>query len=290
MSYILDALKKAAEQRDAHAPAMRRLFSPAPETADAPRWRLAVVAGSAAVAGAAVAVWILWPAGSAVSEKPTTVRVQHEEPAPLTGARVQQEASPAVTGARAQHEASAPPAGLRVRQEASTRVTSARAQHEAPAPATTARVQPEPSAAEVEAVVRTAPKAAAPVKPIAEARQAAVPVTPVAPVPVPARQPSVEPVPERAQPAAPQAIAAVRPAPQPAVTPPAAAPTPRADVGGQLRLEVIVYSDDGARRLAFINGRKYVEGDVLPNGVRIQEIQPNAVVIVDDGRRVVLRP
>ena len=57
-----------------------------------------------------------------------------------------------------------------------------------------------------------------------------------------------------------------------------------------MRLEVIVYSEEGARRLAFINGRKYVEGDVLLGGARIQEIQPNAVVIIDDGRRVILRP
>ena len=48
MSYILDALKKAAEQRDAHAPAMRRLFSPVPEFTESPRWRLAVVGGAAA--------------------------------------------------------------------------------------------------------------------------------------------------------------------------------------------------------------------------------------------------
>jgi hypothetical protein len=53
---------------------------------------------------------------------------------------------------------------------------------------------------------------------------------------------------------------------------------------------VIVYSDERARRMAFINGRKYVEGDQLLDGSRIQEIQPNAVVIVDDGRRVVLKP
>ena len=57
-----------------------------------------------------------------------------------------------------------------------------------------------------------------------------------------------------------------------------------------MRLEVIVYSEEGARRLAFINGRKYVEGDVLLDGSRIQEIQPNAVVIIHDGRRVVLKP
>lgn len=59
MSYILDALKKAAEQRDAQAPAMRRLFSPVPEFAESPRWRLAAVGGAAAVAGAVVAIWAL---------------------------------------------------------------------------------------------------------------------------------------------------------------------------------------------------------------------------------------
>jgi hypothetical protein len=67
------------------------------------------------------------------------------------------------------------------------------------------------------------------------------------------------------------------------------APPPRAE-GGSMRLEVIVYSEDRTSRLAFINGRKYVEGDVLPQGVRIQEIQPNAVIVIEDGRRVVLRP
>jgi hypothetical protein len=57
-----------------------------------------------------------------------------------------------------------------------------------------------------------------------------------------------------------------------------------------MKLEVIVYSDERARRLAFINGRKYVEGDTLLDGTTIQEIQPNAVVILDSGRRVLLRP
>lgn len=244
MSYILDALKKAAEQRDAHAPAMRRLFSPVPEFTESPRWRLAAVGGAAAVAGAVIAVWALWTTVSVVTEKPT--------PPPAT-ARVQQEPAPAV-----------PPA--------------------APAPP----------------VVRTAPKPAAPVKPAVDKRPPPPPAvqtrqTPVesvaAPTPaVQARPAPVEPAPVRPepQPTPPPVIAAVRPAPSPAA-PPAAA-TPRAEVSGQLRLEVIVYSDERARRLAFINGRKYVEGDVLLDGSRIQEIQPNAVVIIDDGRRVVLKP
>jgi type II secretory pathway component PulC len=94
----------------------------------------------------------------------------------------------------------------------------------------------------------------------------------------------------------PSVISALRPVP-PAVAAPALAPTPapavtpsRNDRSRPLKLEVIVYSDDRARRLAFINGRKYVEGDTLLDGAKIQEIQQNAVVIVEDGRRVVLRP
>ena len=244
MSYILDALKKAAEQRDAHAPAMRRLFSPMPELTESPRWRLAAVGGAAAVAGAVMAVWALWPAPAVVVEKPA--------PPPAT-VRVQAEAPPAA--------APAPPA----------------------AP-----------------VVRTAPKPSAPVKTAAERRPPAAaevqarqaPVESGAPAPAVHTRPApVEPTPLRPQPTtAPPVIGAVRPTPLPAVGTPPAAATPRAEASGQLRLEVIVYSDERERRLAFINGRKYVEGDLLLDGSRIQEIQPNAVVIIDDGRRVVLKP
>ena len=234
MSYILDALKKAAEQRDAHAPAVRRLFSPAPELADSPRWRLTALGGAAAVAGAVIAVWALWPVSSSVVIEPPLA-------APAT-ARVPPEAPPAAPSPPA-----APPA------------------------------------------VRTAPKPPAPVRAVAEKR----------PVPTPAvqtRQAPVESVPAPPQPAPPQpatpppVIAAVRPAPVPTVAPPPPSVQPRADGSGQMRLEVIVYSEERGRRLAFINGRKYVEGDVLLDGARVQEIQPNAVVIIDDGRRVVLRP
>ena len=244
MSYILDALKKAAEQRDAHAPAMRRLFSPMPEFTESPPWRLAAVGSAAAVAGAMMAVWALWPAPAVVVEKPA--------PPPAT-VRVQAEAPPAA--------APAPPA----------------------AP-----------------VVRTAPKPSAPVKTAAERRPPAAaevqarqaPVESGAPAPAVHTRPApVEPTPLRPQPTtAPPVIGAVRPTPLPAVGTPPAAATPRAEASGQLRLEVIVYSDERERRLAFINGRKYVEGDLLLDGSRIQEIQPNAVVIIDDGRRVVLKP
>jgi Type II secretion system protein B len=230
VSYILDALKKAAEQRDAHAPAMRRLFSPVPEIADSPRWRLALVGGAAAVAGAVMGVWALWPASSVLTETPV---------ASTATARVQPETPPVA-------------------------------------------VPPSPPAPPI---VRTAPKPTAPVKVAVEKRPAPVPAPAVQ-----ARQAPVESV-VRPQPAPPPpVIAAVRPTPVPAVAPTPAPAAPRADLSGQMRLEVIVYSDERARRLAFINGRKYVEGDVLLDGARIQEIQPNAVVIIDDGRRIILRP
>jgi hypothetical protein len=74
-----------------------------------------------------------------------------------------------------------------------------------------------------------------------------------------------------------------------AALPPTAAPaTARADTG-KLKVEVIVYSEQRPLRWAFINGRKYVEGDTI-DGARIEEILSNAVVLVEDGRRVTLRP
>jgi hypothetical protein len=91
----------------------------------------------------------------------------------------------------------------------------------------------------------------------------------------------------------PVAPSPVRPAGPPSGSGPApgavSAPA-KSQLSAPVRLEVIVYAEEKSRRLAFINGRKYVEGDTLLDNATIQEIQPNAVVIVEDGRRVVLRP
>ena len=270
MSYILDALKKAAEQRDAHAPAMRRLFSPVPEFTESPRWRLAVVGGAAAVAGAVMAVWVLWPAPPVVTESAVAT------------ARVQPEAPPAVAPVSPAAPASAPTAPspapvARTAPRPPAVATAVPDKRPTPRPAVQTRQAP------VESVVAPTPAGAT--------RQAPVESV-VAPAPaVATRQAPVESATARPQPASPPSpvIAAVRPTPIPTPAAPPAA-TPRAEPGGQMRLEVIVYSDERARRLAFINGRKYVEGDVLLDGARIQEIQPNAVVIIDDGRRIVLKP
>jgi hypothetical protein len=81
---------------------------------------------------------------------------------------------------------------------------------------------------------------------------------------------------------APPAVAAVPP-----TTPPPAAARPEVS---KLRVEVIVYSEDRPLRWAFISGRRYAEGDAIGNGGRVEEIQSNGVVLVEDGRRITLRP
>lgn len=252
MSYILDALKKAAEQRDVHTPAMRRLFSPDPEIADTPRWRLALLGGGAAFAGAAVVTlfWLLWPS------TPVIVTEKADE-TPTTTARVLPETPAAV-------QPPPPPAPPIV------------------------RTAPKPAAPATAAPVRPAPEKRPPA-PIVEARR---PVEPAPAVDI-RRPPAAETATARPQPApaSPSVIASLRPIPSAVpAPPPTAAPTPRSEAGKPMRLEVIVYAEERARRLAFINGRKYVEGDLLLDGARIQEIQPNAVVLIEDGRRVVLRP
>lgn len=264
MSYILDALRKAAEQRDVHAPAMQRLFTPDPETADTPRWRLALLGAGAAFAGAAAvsAFWLLWPTAPVV--------VPDRADATPATARVQPEPSPAAI------EPPPPPTPPIVRTTPAAKPSAASGAASAPAtPAPAAAPAPAKTAAE------TRPPAA-----VAEARAAAETRRPATessrrPEPAPAPEPGARP---RPAPPTPSVITSLR-------TPPAGtSPTARGEQGSPMRLEVIVYSEERARRLAFINGRKYVEGDTLVDGARIQEIQPNAVVIIDDGRRVVLRP
>src|SRR5205814_897533 len=61
VSYILDALKKAAEQRSGPPPEVRRLLSPAPVTAASPTRYVTLAVAAAGVVAAAAVVW-MWPA------------------------------------------------------------------------------------------------------------------------------------------------------------------------------------------------------------------------------------
>lgn len=288
MSYILDALKKASEQRDVHTPAMRRLFTPVPEIAEVPRWRVALVGGGAALAGAAVVaiVWMLWPTATRTPIATPMIVVDGPDAAPATAALPERETRQPV-------QPPPPPAPPIVR----TTPAPARPKAERrPAPATPRVV--ERRQAPDDPPARSRPMAEPPViaalRPVAPPAEdpAPTPDPDLAPIPAPAAVPAPPPIPAPARVPAPAPVRTPR-----AVTPTPAAPTgprtvspPRTEAGTAMKLEVIVYSDERARRLAFINGRKYVEGDTLLDGTTIQEIQPNAVVILDGGRRVLLRP
>lgn len=92
-----------------------------------------------------------------------------------------------------------------------------------------------------------------------------------------------------------------RPAPEAAAPAPAARPatdnlptvqelTLRGEFSGRpLHLDLHVYYDDPARRLVFINGSKYREGERIDDGLRVAEIVPDGVVL-DDGRQRFLLP
>jgi hypothetical protein len=256
VSYILDALKKAADQRDVHAPAMQRLLGPAPEVVDASRWRMAITGGAAALGGAAVvgALWLMWPSA------PVMVTETLDLP-PATARALPQESPPVV-------QPPPPPAPPIVRTT--------------PAPAAPAKATATPATttAEKQPPATTSRPVEARQPPATKSRTAETRRPPVDDDDPPAVTPPV--------------VSVVRP--PPAVTAPAPPPTPaaaapRSERGGPaMKLEVIVYSEERARRLAFINGRKYVEGDTLLDGSKVQEIQANAVVLVENGRRVLLRP
>jgi type II secretory pathway component PulC len=66
-------------------------------------------------------------------------------------------------------------------------------------------------------------------------------------------------------------------------------PAPAAAGDAKLKLEVLVYSDVASERMVFINGRKYLLGDTVAERARVEEIQPDGVVLSEQGRRFTLR-
>jgi general secretion pathway protein B len=254
VSYILDALKKAAEQRTGPAVEMRRLLAPPQISATSiPRYVTLAVAG-VALLGAAVIFWV-WVPSSDFTAGPA---------APV----------PSVVGAPI--AANAPAVSLR-----DERLRGA------------ANDQPRPSLSATEPTDDARRTTAGDThRAVAKPRASDAPRVPDAPRVVTDARPVDAPRvadarPLRTMPAAPITAA---PAPGIAAVPSTPSPTTaRADTN-KLKVEVIVYADQPTQRWAFINGRKYVEGDVIGDGGRVEEIQSAGVVIVEDGRRVTLRP
>jgi general secretion pathway protein B len=58
----------------------------------------------------------------------------------------------------------------------------------------------------------------------------------------------------------------------------------------QLRLELLAYSERRGDRFVFINGRKYAEGERLPEGPVLEAVQPRGAVLSHAGRRFLLVP
>jgi hypothetical protein len=59
---------------------------------------------------------------------------------------------------------------------------------------------------------------------------------------------------------------------------------------GRLNLDVLVYAETAAQRMVFINGRRYVEGDLIAGLVRIEAIVPEGAMLVYEDQRLLLRP
>jgi general secretion pathway protein B len=55
-----------------------------------------------------------------------------------------------------------------------------------------------------------------------------------------------------------------------------------------LRLELLAYAEDPLQRFVFINGRRYKEGDTLPEGPRVIGINSRGAVLLAQGRQLQL--
>jgi hypothetical protein len=220
MSYILDALKKAAEQRDRQTPVLKRLLGPAPTPrsiwARSPGRLLAALMLNAGLLAVLTMIW-LRPGPIATPPEPGGVAAPAASSAPQSSAPVPQ------------------------------RTTETGERRAAPRERTVLEPsRPEPAKA-----------------PAAPAQQAARRV-PQAPAP-PTRE---------------------TPAVAPSATP--AAPPTSPSLAG-LRLEALVYADQPEKRMIFVNGHKYVEGDTIDGRLRVEEIQEDGVSLSEEGRRMTLR-
>lgn len=250
MSYILDALKKAAEQRSGPPLEVRRLLMPAP-VPTAPRRRyVAIAAIAGGVLAIATVLWMWIPTPDVPSPATPPVASVTPDPTPTAAPRAPTAAPPAAT--------STPPAA--------TVTPHAAVPEEHPR---VADKKPRVPLVPVESKSESARTSGS------DARSAPTNVRPA------------ETKPGRTTPPA----AAAPPGPIVSLLPPTAAPATAARTDtGKLKVEVIVYSDERPLRWAFISGRRYVEGDAIGDGARVEEIQSNGVVIVEDGRRITLRP
>ena len=261
MSLILEALKKSERQRQ---------IGTAPTLATPPmsrkRKRSLLPWLVAAIAVAAVAGW--WLSRNDTPDSAPPSDIQNPLPAP----------------------AAAPVAATATKPEV---------------PMTT--VAP-PPAVNIEPNVAPAPVLVSPEKQMAEAAAAIAAAAPPAPAPAPSAQPpavTTAPAPAVVVPATPPAgenTPVPPPVVAPATPPPSAAAIPspsstaslpllwelpyekRKDIPA-LVMSLQVYALDPAQRFAIINEERHVEGDDLGDGLKLQEITPDGLIVEYGGER-----
>jgi general secretion pathway protein B len=160
--------------------------------------------------------------------------------------------------------------------------------------------RPPPTAAGVSLPAAPAPVSPAAPPKLAAAEPAPSPAPPPVATPSPSQPASESPTPaQRGTPeprssvlasAATEGLKSPRPAPSGPTLPSAAALLAQGISVPPLRLELHAYSDVPGERFVFINGRKYVEGQQLAEGPEVITIEPNGVVLSQQGQRFMLAP
>jgi hypothetical protein len=75
--------------------------------------------------------------------------------------------------------------------------------------------------------------------------------------------------------------------PPPSIEPPQSwvRPEPQPPLDTPLKIDMIVWARRPNERMVYVNGHRYVEGDVLENGAVLEEIQQDGVVLIVQGGR-----
>jgi type II secretory pathway predicted ATPase ExeA len=57
----------------------------------------------------------------------------------------------------------------------------------------------------------------------------------------------------------------------------------------QLKIDMLVWAPEPRQRMVYVNGHKYVEGETLANGAVLQQIEPDGIIVIQEGQRRRLR-
>ncbi len=262
MSFILDALKKADRERNlSKVPTLTTVHIPVYVTGR----RIALWTVAGAILGGAALVWWLQSSTegpvATVQSRPAvavTTPVRPADPGPGPGSGAAASSPPTASPEPV-------PTGPSVAQRPGARRQAERDR--------TVGLRPSPPAPKPLPVAPPAP-----LQPEIRETRPVESAPPVLPSPRPEAQPSVE-----ANRTPPVVI--------PAAPPPASpAPPTLREALSKMTLDVFVYTDVEADRMAVINGRRYVKGQLVDGLYLVDAINPDGVVLKYRDEQAVLRP